>query len=153
MRCILIVCLLWLGVGCDEAKEAARKADKALDSSQVDALKDKAKAVKANLEAGRDSLSDCASGLALEVGDAADAKEAYEALKTLCRRDVPLAKANRIVADAEKARAERPAENPLQECFHDDWDPTTVKLDKELGGDAAWAALKARWAKVCPPMP
>jgi hypothetical protein len=149
-----LVLALVLLAACDQAKEAAKKADHGLDSMQLDEVKASVTSVKANLAAGKDSLSDCAVGLRMseDVGDSAEAKALVAELRTLCNHDVPLASATRAVVEAEQARAARPAENPLSECYSAAWDTAVDKLDRDSKADAPWTALKERWAKACPPM-
>jgi hypothetical protein len=129
--------------GCDKAKETAKQADKALDESQAGDVRDRVARVKANLAAGRDSMSDCAWAKA--KGDAAGE------LLGLCGYDVPLADATRAVEEAERARAAHP-QDPTSECSDSNWDLAAEKLDRDHKGDAAWSALKDRWARACPPM-
>ena len=71
-------------------------------------------------------------------------------LARLCSFDVPMRHATMAVTAAEKARTEMPAAPSLTECSSDGWTKAKAALDRDHGSEAAWTALAARWAKVCP---
>jgi hypothetical protein len=130
----------------DKVKSVANGIDRGLDQLDVDeAAQHLASARDAIAKSGR-ADEDCSW-----LQRAAVATPATAELRTLCDREVPLARATRAVVAAEKARADQPGAPSLTECASDDWGAMQRRLD---GGSAAtdprWVELKTRWATICP---
>lgn len=141
---ILLLCLA-AAAGCDDgkakAKAAADKLDKAVDKLAKDEAAEQLAAAKAALAQGTDPFEACSWSAAHP--------EAAE-LARLCTVDVPMRHATHAVTAAEQARAAQPEAPSLTECSSDEWTKAKGALDRAAAGDAAWTALVARWAKVCP---
>jgi hypothetical protein len=71
-------------------------------------------------------------------------------VKQVCGHDVPLAMLKAATEAAEQARAKKPSETVLSECFTADVDMAKESLTKAGAIDAAAKALLTRFAKACP---
>jgi len=143
----LAVSLVTLVVGCDDGKAkvkaAGDKVDQVVDKLDRDEAAQHLTTARAALAQNTDPAEACSW--------VASHPEATE-LKRLCSFDVPMRHATLAVTMAEKARAEQPQAPTLTECQSDEWTKAKAKLDRDHGSDAAWTALAARWAKLCPAM-
>lgn len=145
MRTVSVVLVLAAMVGCDDGKAkvagAVKKADQVVDKLERDEAAGQLANAKAALAQNTDPAESCSW--------VASHPEATE-LTRLCAFDVPMRHATMAVTMAEKARAEQPEAPTLTECSSDEWPKAKAKLDGKFASEAAWTALAARWAKVCP---
>ncbi len=149
LRSSSIIALLVVVAACDDGKAkveaGARKADQAYDKTVGKLERDEAAghlaAARAAVAQGTDPAEACTWS--------ANNPAATE-LARLCSFDVPMQHATRAVTMAEQARAQQPDAPMLTECSSDTWTRVKPKLDGKHGGEPAWTALVARWAKVCP---
>ncbi len=144
-RTLSAVLLLLAIAACDDGKAkveaAAKKVDNVVDKLDKDEAATHLANAKAALAANTDPAEACTW-----VTSHPTATE----LARLCSFDVPMRHATMAVTAAEKARAEMPAAPSLTECSSDGWTKAKAALDRDHGSEAAWTALAARWAKVCP---
>ena len=142
LSAVLLLCAL---AACDDGKAkveaAAKKLDNAVDKLEKDEAATQLASAKAALAANADPAEACTW-----VASHPTATE----LARLCSFDVPMRHATMAVTAAEKARAELPEAPSLTECQSDGWAKAKAALDRAHGSEAAWTALAARWAKVCP---
>ena len=125
-----------------------QKVDKGLDNLDRDEASTHLAKAKEMVGKGEDPAEACS--WAERAGTNA-ATDTVKELAKLCQLDVPLARATRAVAAAEKAKAEQPSAPSFTECSSDDWAAMKTKLEGgAFASDSRWADLKARWAKVCP---
>ncbi|MBK9034362.1 MAG: hypothetical protein IPL61_24370 [Myxococcales bacterium] len=122
-------------------KAAADKVDQVVDKLDRDEAAGHLATAKAALAANTDPAEACS--WSASHPDAAE-------LARLCSFDVPMRHATLAVTMAEQARAEQAEAPSLTECQSDEWTKAKQKLDRDHAGEAAWTALAARWAKVCP---
>ena len=124
------------------------KVDKGLDKLDSDEASTHLAKAKEMVGKGEDPAEACS--WADRAGTNA-ATDTVKELTKLCQLDVPLGRATRAVAAAEKAKAEQPSAPSFTECSSDDWAAMKTKLEGgAFASDARWTDLKARWVKVCP---
>lgn len=141
----LVTALVVAATGCDDgkakAKAAVDKVDQVVDKLDRDEAAGHLTAARAALAANTDPAEACTWSAS---------HPAAAELARLCSFDVPMRHATLAVTMAEKARAEQAQAPTLTECQSDEWTKAKQKLDRDHAADAAWTALAARWAKVCP---
>jgi hypothetical protein len=140
-----------------EAAKAGEGAGGSLDQGQAFALErgqENLKEVKDALAAGEDTDIKCAAALGyaeqLEGIEDEGAKALLTEARAICRLDAPLATAEREIAEAEQAREAEPDKQPLSECFNANISMAFKTLEEHHADDGKFAALKERFAAVCP---
>jgi hypothetical protein len=112
-------------------------------------------AIKDALKKGEDASLTCVAGKTygekLKTAPIAEAEALVKELSALCDLDVPLAKLEKAVGEAEAARKAKPDEGVLSECFSADQKIALEALGKanHLEHEKVKAAV-ARWDAACP---
>ena len=111
--------------------------------------------IKAALKSGDDASLKCVAGKTygekLKNAPIAEAEGLVKELTALCDLDVPLAKLEKAVTEAETARKAKPDEAVLSECFNAHQKMALEALGKsnQLEHEKVKAAV-ARWDAACP---
>jgi hypothetical protein len=146
---VFAVASLTSAAACSKGAEPAAAADPAADFLTKSATEDlgRAKAALAAKKPG-DARYPCAAAMAAieQLKAAPVAKE----IKQVCGHDAPLALLSIATAAAETARAAKPKEEVLTECFNADVAMAKDDLTAAGAVDDGAKALFARYAKACP---
>lgn len=142
-----------LAAGCEDGvkgkvQEVQNKVDQGIDKLDKDEVGTHLAAAKNAAGDGKEPHEACSF---LQRGTPTDATRGqFDELRKICDFEVPLARASKAVAAAEKARTEQPEAPSFTECSSDEWAQMKTRLDGgAYASDAKWTELKTRWSKVC----
>jgi hypothetical protein len=152
---LLIVCAVACGKKKDGGGGGGDNPGDDADKFFLESVQKDLAAVKDALAKGGDPQFKCA-GAAVYAEDltkhkVAGAEAVVKELTKLCGYDAPLAALEAATKKAETARAAKPNDNPLSECFSAGHDTAVADLTKAgFANDDKVKAIGVRWSAACP---
>jgi hypothetical protein len=112
--------------------------------------------VKSALARGDDPGARCIKGKdyreTLKAKTSPEADAVMAELTKICDYEAPIKVMEREVSEAEKARREKPTDNPVTECLSLDFKRAEDNLSESHPNDQKFKELEARWNSACQPI-